>query len=138
MSYTFPKGMLDAKANQVVARKNKAGKWQACRVKRFAWEEPLYLIARQAGEPITAMPEDDLRDSEPVEKRGLFVILQISPKLFDSEDDIHVDDELCKDLDESDEVLVEVEKFRPPSYRVVARPEGKKGSEKAPVKTGME
>ena len=101
------------------------------------WEEPLYLIARQAGEPITAMPEDDLRDSEPVEKRGLFVILQISPKLFDSEDDIHVDDELCKDLDESTKCLSRW-KVLAPSYRVVARPEGKKGSEKAPVKTGME
>jgi hypothetical protein len=117
--YPIPKDALLIDKEQLVARKTAAGKWQVCRMKRYLWQEPLVLLKDKSGKSGQLFRDLDLRDSTLPEGRGVYVVLQIAPKLYDSAKDAGGDKEVKKVFDDCDEVIISLERFHAPEFSIV-------------------
>ncbi len=122
--YRLPKGILAVGAkgldrNQLLARRNSDGKWQVLRVRRFVWQEPL-IVVPEPEDPHRAVSETLTTNSIVPANQGVYAVIEVAPTLFDTNNDIKIDEAVRTGLANSDDILIAARKLRSPDFIVVA------------------
>lgn len=111
----LPPEMLPIQEKQLVLRQHGSG-WQVCRVKRFVWQEQV-LVLRKGSEVFDVVRAFEVADSNPLSHFAwLCVILEVTPRLFAAVDQVKVDEQLLKELEASDDVLIKAADVKPPEF----------------------
>jgi hypothetical protein len=110
-----PKGTPMPDKQQVLLY-HKGDNWHLCRFNGFVFMEPLVLLKGES--KVSLIEEIHTVDSREVEHQGVYVKLQIAPKVYANDHDAKKEIKAQK-FDQLDEIIIPLEQFKNSTYVMV-------------------